>query len=208
MEKNKLYRNPNNSCCCNNCDCCGYYPVPPAPSAECCCKNSTFYTLNLLKTILSPTEEIQVNSFNKYKKGAIDSFLKTDEIVVLTSDSPSVKSYVSICNIALIRFDTTPPVDSRTNCNTPECCCNAGMDESIRTLLGNPTPDKFPIDLTSLPTKQLLQLDVVDNTNAPIDLQIVYGICNGIIWGKEKGNGNRFVAIPLCYIFSANIKKQ
>ena len=76
------------------------------------------------------------------------------------------------------------------------------MDKALRTLLGNPTPGKFPI------TNVNLQIDVLNNTASSITLQKVLGICKGILWGQMQGSSNDFVAIPLCYIFSANKKNQ
>ncbi|XTR37015.1 hypothetical protein ACQQ2T_10640 [Paraclostridium tenue] len=76
------------------------------------------------------------------------------------------------------------------------------MDKALKTILGNPTPDKFPI------TNVNLQIDVLNNTAASITLQKVLGICKGILWGQMQGSSNDFVAIPLCYIFSANNKNQ
>ena len=56
---------------------------------------------------------------------------------------------------------------------------------------------------------QILQIDVLDSKNSSIDVDKVFGICIGIIWAHSKitSEKNSYVAIPLCYILSANLKK-
>ncbi|MDU1540680.1 MAG: hypothetical protein E6902_13805 [Paeniclostridium sordellii] len=73
------------------------------------------------------------------------------------------------------------------------------MDEALRALASS---------LTSQ-SGQILQIDVLDNKNSSIDVDEVFGICKGILWAHSKSTSekNSYVAIPLCYIFSANLKK-
>ena len=170
-------------------------------AAECCCKNSTLYALELIDDLVGD-DEITVNSFNTFETGTINSFID-NEVVVLTRTSPANTAYVSICNIITITFGTQPPVDSTTNCATPECCCNTGIDRALRLLLNPTNPDSitFPVNF---PSNSSLEIDIVDNTNAPISLSTVFGLCNGILWGQVQGAGNTFIAIPLCYIFSVS----
>ena len=106
-----------------------------------------------------------------------------------------------MCNTLLLTFADEPASDETTICNTPDCCCNSGMDEALRELMGiGPFPKEFP-------QPNPLQIDIFDNTDNSFNVIRVFGLCNGILW-VEFGNTvgqNRFGAIPLCSIFSARI---
>ncbi|WP_373600540.1 hypothetical protein [Paraclostridium bifermentans] len=180
-------------------------PGPPGPSGDCCCLASTLYALQTIYDANS-SQSVSVTSFNTSKTGTIDGKPLDDAEVVkllVGSGDKKTETYVSLCNILLITFETKPDTTSTTldyDCDTPKCCCNVGMDQALQTL----------VDDSTFPEDNILQIDILDNTNSSLDVVEVFGICNGIIWVEFKKTVEKhsYGAIPLCYIFSANLKKK
>lgn len=179
-------------------------PGPPGPSGDCCCLDSTLYALQTIN-IADSNQNVSVTSFNTTKSGTIDSFLEGEVVVI--EDAQSTKNYVSLCNILLITFAVEPNIEATDityNCPTEECCCNVGMEQALKTLINS---TEFPVTFSP---SEALQINIVDNTDSPLNIITVYGICNGVIWVEFQSTveGNKYGAIPLCSIFSANIKKE
>ncbi|WP_343338672.1 hypothetical protein TPELB_08780 [Terrisporobacter petrolearius] len=165
---------------------------PPGPPGEsCCCKNSVKYALETIKTDISENTQVVVRSFNSDEKGTIGNFYGEGQVVKIGN------AYVSLCNIIAIDFNLEPPTpedseENPFNCETPICCCNEGIAEVLRSILG----DEYPVEKN-------ISIEYVDNNSSAENINKVYGICNGIIWARVSGGGNTpYIAIPLCSIFS------
>lgn len=167
---------------------------PQGPSGECCCKESVRYALETIFAA-NPSQDISLISFNSTQTGRIAGFESNGDVVRIIDTNQGTTVYVSLCNVIFITFPVAPitTIPGLYNCNTPDCCCNRDVDSAIRNALGNP----------AFPTTNELNFDVVNNTNRIYSTDVVYGICNGILWVDFTGTveGNSYGAIPLCYIF-------
>lgn len=170
---------------------------PPGPSASCCCETSLKYALDKILEA-APTQNISFISFNSTQTGVIDSFETNGDVVKIKDNIGIHKDvYVSLCNVVFITFPKEPVITAQSNYNcttpSPQCCCNEDMESALRKILASST---FPLDIS-------IDVMIMDNSGNFYHIKTVYGICNGILWGKFRSvvEGNMYGAIPLCSIF-------
>ena len=145
----------------------------------------------------NPDQEVTLITFNTRKSGTIEGFEPNGDVVDLSDGV-----YVSLCNVIAISFPDSPPnpISPMYNCDTPQCGCDVDERTALGKLIGNIVTGQPALSVS-------LSLDLIDNTNNDVNIDTIFGICNGILWAHTTSNnfGNRFLAIPLCSIFSASL---
>ena len=172
------------------------------PSGDCCCKDSIRRALQTIQK--NNLGEVTLNYLNMSAKGTIVSNIEdTDNIVRLRVEQ--IGGYIatfSLCNIMSISFDNEPIIPIKEeelpyNCtDSYKCCCNLQLEETIRSYLGqSPT---FPYSINNI------YIRLIDNNSTSYNTETIYGLCNGILWAElqQTALGSKYVAIPLCSIFS------
>ena len=185
-----------------DCDCCkiicptGQTGVTgPTGEAESCCANSVEYALRTIQAA-NPDQEVTLITFNTRLSGTIEGFETNGDVVELPENV-----FVSLCNVLAVSFTDSPPttISALYNCDTLQCGCNVDERSALGKLIGNIVTGQPAVSVN-------LSLDLIDNTNNVVNIDRVFGICNGILWAHTPSNnlGHEFLAISLCSIFSAN----
>ena len=166
----------------------------PTGEAESCCANSVEYALRTIQAA-NPDQEVTLITFNTRLSGTIEGFETNGDVVEL-----SETVFVSLCNVLAVSFTDSPPttISALYNCDTPQCGCNVDERSALGKLIGNIVTGQPAVSVN-------LNLDLIDNTNNVVNIDRVFGICNGILWAHTPSNnlGHEFLAISLCSIFSA-----
>lgn len=166
----------------------------PTGEAESCCANSVEYALRTIQAA-NPDQEVTLITFNTRLSGTIEGFETNGDVVEL-----SETVFVSLCNVLAVSFTDSPPttISALYNCDTPQCGCNVDERSALGKLVGNIVTGQPAVSVN-------LNLDLIDNTNNVVNIDRVFGICNGILWAHTPSNnlGHEFLAISLCSIFSA-----
>lgn len=182
----------------------------PGTSGDCCCKDAVRYALETIYKA-DPTQDIQIGLFNSNVSGIIIASSDVNGDPIINDAAQLSGGFVSLCNVGYVSFENEPPqtaasaeiLDVTYNCDAASaCCCNASIEASLREIIYGTTEGTSPIDIID----DGVSIEIVDNTANSITPDIVYGICNGIIWVHVTSAefGNNFLAITLCSIFSFN----
>jgi hypothetical protein len=179
---------------------------PQGVTGPSCCKEGLYIALQQLldSTATLGVENVELRSFNDNVGGNGYVITAVTEDIVTIEDGQGPEN-VSICNITGVFFDTTVPLTAQDPITT--------LTEGSVTVPGN-------VDYCGLVNDPILgpavvcgcneglvgalatatELQIVDNSNAFINIESILGICTDMIWIEVDGGAFEYAAIPLCSV--------